>query len=274
MSRQPIPGAGAAVRSPCGPAARTPAPQPSSPLPPQRYRALRARYNALLVTLYERTSLTLREIGAAAGHTERAVQMLVRALGCRPRNARMCRPGLSLGVRRAGERPPPLNAPAARRVVEAFAGVARALAASAQAQAASELQRATARAKRRAARTQTRVMTSAARQLGHLAVVFENAAAVQDALAGGRKRSRAGEPAKKPAKSRKPRSQAEMWDAQQRAMREGQAAMYEAHAAARRAEAAPPAAPTRDADADRRIDAIAERYYTGPSSAHPRFVKP
>ena len=31
-----------------------------SPLPPQRYRALRARYNALLVTLYERSSLTLR----------------------------------------------------------------------------------------------------------------------------------------------------------------------------------------------------------------------
>ena len=109
--------------------------------------------------------LTLREIAAVAGCTKRAVQMLVRALGCRPRNARKCRPGTSVGVRRAGPRPPPLNAPAARRVVAAFADVARELAASADAQAASELQRATARAERRAARTQTRVMASAMREL-------------------------------------------------------------------------------------------------------------
>ena len=129
MSRQPIPGAGAAVRSPSGAAARTPAPSPSSPLPPQRYRALRARYNALLVTLYERSALTLREIAAVAGCTDRAVQMLVRALGCRPRNAKKCRPGTDVGLRRAGARPPPLNAPAMRRAVAAFAGVARELAA-------------------------------------------------------------------------------------------------------------------------------------------------
>ena len=83
MPRQPTSGAGAAVRSPSGAAARTPAPSPSSPLPPQRYRALRARYNALLVTLYERTTLTLREIATAAGRTERAMQIRVRALGCR-----------------------------------------------------------------------------------------------------------------------------------------------------------------------------------------------
>jgi hypothetical protein len=76
----------------------------AAPLPPQRYRALRARYNALLVTLYERTGLTLREIAAAAGHTERAVQMLVREFACRPRNARACRPGTDVSVRRIGAR--------------------------------------------------------------------------------------------------------------------------------------------------------------------------
>ena len=264
MSRQPVPGAGAADRSPSGPAARTPAPSPSSPLPPQRYRALRARYNALLVTLYERSTLTLREIAAVAGHTDRAVQMLARALGCRPRHAKKCRPGTSVGVRRAGPRPPPLNAPATRRVVAAFAGVARELAASAQARAASELQRATARAKRRAARTQTRVMTSAARELGHLAAVFENAAAAQDALAAGRKRKAKHSRAGKAAEAPKPRPRAEMWDAQQRFMREQEARMAEAHAAARRPEAAPAAAPTLVADVDRRIDAIAERHTAGP----------
>ena len=55
MSRQPLPGAGATAPVPSGAAARAPAPF-SSPLPPQRYRALRARYNALLVTLYERST--------------------------------------------------------------------------------------------------------------------------------------------------------------------------------------------------------------------------
>ena len=124
------------------------------PLPPQRYRALRARYNALLVTLYERSSLTLREIAAVAGRTERAMQIRVRALGCRPRDATKCRAGTTLGVRRAGPRPPRLNAPATQRVVAAFADVARELAASADAQAASEAKRATARAARRTARTQ------------------------------------------------------------------------------------------------------------------------
>jgi hypothetical protein len=217
-----------------------------------------------LVTLYERSTLTLREIAAAAGRTERAVQFLVRALGCWPRYARKCRPGTSVGVRRAGPKPPPLNAPATRRVVAAFAGVARELAAYTEARAASDLQRATARAKRRAARAQTRVMASAARQLGHLAVVFENAAAAQDALAAGRKRKPQHSRAGKAAEARKPRARAEMWDAQQRVVREQEARMREAHAAARRAEAAPAAAPTFAADADRRIDAIAERHYAGP----------
>jgi len=49
-----------------------------------------------------------------------------------------------------------------------------------------------------------------------------------------------------------------MWEAQQRVLREQTAQMHEAHEAARRAEAAPAA------DADRRIDAIAERYRAGP----------
>jgi hypothetical protein len=266
MSRQPIAGAGAADRLPSGEAARTPAPSPSSPLPPQRYRALRAHYNALLVALYERSTLTLREIAAAAGRTERAVQYLVRALGCRPRYARKGRRGATIGARRPGASPPPLNAPAARRVVAAFAGVARELAAYTEARAAADLQRATARAKRRAARTQTRVMTSAARQLGHLAAVFENTAAAQDALAAGRKRRLKHFRAGKAAEAAKPQARAEMWDAQQRVMREQEARMRAAHAAARRAEAAPPAAPAlaADADADRRIDAIGERYYAKP----------
>lgn len=265
MSRQPVPGAGAADRSPSGAAARdAPVPSPSSPLPPQRYRALRARYNALLVTLYERSTLTLREIAAAAGRTERAVQFLVRALGCRPRYARKCRAGTDPGVRRAGRKPPPLSAPATRRAVAAFAGVARELAAYTEARAAADLQRATVRAKRRAARTQTRVMTSAARELGHLAAVFENAAAARDALAAGRKRKPDHSRAGKAAEAAKPRARAAMWDAQQRVMREQEARMRAAHAAAHRAEAGTHAAPAFAADADRRIDAIAERYHAGP----------
>jgi len=258
MPRQPISGAGAANRSPSGAAARTPAPSSSSPLPPSHYRALRARYNALLALLYERSTLTVREIAALAGHTERAVLMLVRALGCRPRHAWQSRPGTDLGVRRAGPKPPPLNAPATRRVATAFAGAARELAASPEARAASDLQRATARAKRRAARMQTRVLTGAARELTHLASVFENAAAARDALTSGRKRKAKHSRAGKSAKARK----AELWDAQQRVLREKQARMYDAHEA-HRAEAATAAAPAPETDADRRINAIAESYYTG-----------
>jgi len=246
MSRQPPPGAGAAVRAPSGAAARAPAPSPSSPLPPQRYRALRARYNALLVTLYERSSLTLREIAALAGHTDRAVQMLVRALGCRPRNAKTCRPGTNVGVRRLGSRPPPLNAPATRRVAAAFAGVARELAASPQARAAAELQRATARASRRTMRTQTRVMASAARELTHLAATIEHAAEAKLALAAGRERKAGRARAEKP-KAAKPPSREEMRLAQERARRAGEIRMYEAHRArelaARRAKAAAAAPP-------------------------------
>jgi hypothetical protein len=248
MSRQPI--SGAAVRSPSGEAARPPAPahKPSSPLPPQRYRALRARYNALLVTLYERSPLTLREIAALAGHTVRAVQMLARALGCPPRQAKKCRPGTSLGPRRSGPRAPPLKAAATRRLAAAFAGVARELAANTEARAASDLQRATARAQRRAARTQTRVMASAARELAHLAAVMENAAAARDAIAAGRERKPRHSRAGQAAAARKPHTRMAMWDAQQRVLREQEARMHEAHAAARRTEA------------DRRIDAIGERF--------------
>jgi hypothetical protein len=271
MSRQPIAGVGAADRSPSGEAARTPASShsPSSPLPPQRYRALRARYNALLVTLYERSSLTLRDIGAIAGRTERAVQMLARALGCRYRYAKKGRRGATIGARRPGASPPPLNAPATRRVVAAFAGVARELAAYTETRAASDLQCATARATRRINRTQRRVMASAMRELGHLAVVIENAAAAREALAAGRGREAKAFRAGQSAGARKPRSREEMWDAQQRLLREQEARMTQAHAAARRAqarrpEAAPVVSPPRDADADRRIDEIAQRYCAGP----------
>jgi hypothetical protein len=233
MPRQPKPGVGASGRAPSGAAASAPAPPPPSPLPPQRYRALRARYNALLVTLYERTSLTLREIAGLAGRTDRAVQMLVRALGCRPRNARTCRPGTNVGVRRAGPKPPPLNTPAVRRVAAAFADVARELAASPQMRAASELNRATARAARRTARTQTRVMASAARELTHLAAAIEGAAAAKLALAAGPK------PTRKRAQAPKRPSRDEMWLVQERARHAGEARMYEASAAARRAAAEP-----------------------------------
>jgi hypothetical protein len=259
MPRHPIAGAGAAVRTPSGAAARASAspPQPSSPLPPQRYRALRARYNALLIVLYERTSLTLREIAAVAGHTERAVQMLARALGCRARHAKKCRPGTNLGARRAGPKPPQLNAPATRRTVAAFASVARELAAYTEARVASDARRATARTMQRTARAQNRVIASAARELGHLAVVIENAAGARHALAAGRKgksaHSRAGEAG--PAAKRQ--SRVEMRDAQERVMREQQARMHAMHAAAR----ATPAAAAATPPDDRRIDAIAERYY-------------
>ncbi len=231
---------------------RAPAPSFSSPLPPQSYRALRARYNALLVTLYERSNLTLREIATLAGYTDRAVQMLVRVLGCRPRNAKTCRPGTDVGPRRAGPRPPPLNARAVRHTALAFAGVARKLAASAQARAFSEAQRATARAGRRTARTQARVIAGAARSLRHLAAAAEDTAAMRQALTGGRLRT------PKP-KAAKRRSRDEARLAQQRVLRSGAARMYEAHEAARREAVAPVAPP--DSDADRRINAIAESHY-------------
>jgi hypothetical protein len=224
----------------------------SCPLPPWRYRALRARYSALLVTLYERSSLTLREIAAVAGRTDRAVQIMVRALGCRPRNARTCRPGTDVGVRRAGPKPPPLSAAATRRAVADFAGVARELAASAEARVASELQRATARAKRRAARTQTRVMAGTARELTYLAAAMEHTAAMRRALAP--KPSR--EPARKPAKASKPRGRADMRDVQAWALRQQEARMWQAHEA-RRAEAASLAS-SLGADGAGRIDRVAE----------------
>jgi hypothetical protein len=255
MPRQPIAGGGAATRAPS-----------PSPLSPQRYRALRARYNALLVTLYERTSLTLREIAMLAGRTDRAVQMLVRALGCRPRNARTCRPGTDVGVRRAGPRPPPLNAPAARRVAAAFADVARALTESPQARAASEAERATAHAERRTARTQLRVIAGAARSLRHVAAAMEDAAAMRQALTD--ERSRVQQP-----KAAKRRSRQETRLAQERALRAMTARMHEAHEAARRAETASEAS-QRESDADRRINAIAERHIAERDGAEPRRGPP
>jgi hypothetical protein len=258
MPRQPIAGAGAPARAPS-----------PSPLPPRRYRALRARYNALLVMLYERTGLTLREIATLAGRTDRAVQMMVRGLGCRPRNARTCRPGTDVGVRRAGPRPPPLDAPAARRVAAAFEGVARELNASAERRVASEVHRAVARAGRRAARTQARMMASAARSLRHLAAAMEDASAAQRTLTDG--------PGRKAGRSRpraaKRRSREEMWLAQDALRRAGDARMHEAHWArdleARRKAALAAASPP-DSDADRRINAIAEGYYAQSAEvAHP-----
>jgi hypothetical protein len=254
MPRQPNSGAGAAVRAPSGAAARAPSPS-SSPLPPQRYRALRARYNALLVTLYERSSLTLREIAAVAGRTERAMQIRVRALGCRPRDATKCRAGTTLGVRRGGPRPPRLNAKATQRVLAAFADVARELAASADAQAASEAKRATARAVSRTARAQRRVMASAARQLGHLAKTMEHASAAGETLARKATRSRA----RKPDAAPKRFSPAQAWLANQRILGE-QARIRQAHEeAARQAEAAATSAPTAEEDFERRLDALAAR---------------
>jgi hypothetical protein len=248
MPSQPNPGAGASIRAPS-----------PAPLPPQRYRALRARYKALLVTLYERTGLTLREIAMLAGRTDRAVQIMVRALGCRPRNARTCRPGTDVGVRRAGPRPPPLNAPAARRVAAAFEGVARELNASAERRAACEAQRAVARAGRRTARTKACVIAGAARSLRHLAAAMEDAAAARQTLAGGpaRKAGRS-----RPRAKRRSRDEArqEIWLAQERALRAGMARMYEAHEEARRKAALAAASPL-DSEADRRINAIAESYY-------------
>ena len=178
---------------------------------------------------------------------------MVRALGCRPRNAKTCRPGTDVGVRRAGPRPPRLNAPATRRAVAAFAGVARELAASAQARAAGELHRATARAERRTARTQLRVLAGAARSLRHVAATMEDAAAARQMLTGQRERKAGRSHAKRP-------SRKEMWLVQERARRAGEARMHEAHEAARR-KAALAVAPPPDTDADRRINAIAESYY-------------
>jgi hypothetical protein len=148
-------------------------------------------------------------------------------------------------------------------VVAAFAGVTRELAASAEARAAFELQSATARAERRTARTRTRVLTSAARELSQLAAVFEHAAAAQHALAAGAKREAGRSRAVKSADAPTPRPRKEMRDLQQRLMRQQQAQMHEAHAAARRPEVAPSVATTRPAEADRRIDEVAERFHAG-----------
>lgn len=239
-----------------GASARAPAP---SPLSQQSYRALRARYNALLVTLYERSSLTLREIAMLAGRTDRAVQIMVRALGCRPRNARTCRPGTDVGARRAGPRPPPLNALAAQRVAEAFAGVARELAASARARAASETKRTIERAEQRTARTQLRVIAGAARGLRHAAAAMEDAAALRQTLTG--VRSHANKPRQRP-KPAKRHSRKEMSRIQEYALRAVEARMHEAH---RERELAAHREAATESDADRRINAIAARY-----SAEPR----
>jgi hypothetical protein len=243
------------------------------------YRALRSRYDALLVALYERTSLTLREIAGLAGRTDRAVGVRVRALGCLPRNARTCRPGTNVGLRRAGPRLSPLNRKAARRAAAAFAEVARALSVSALAHAAAEVNRATARAARRTARAQNRVMASAARELTYIATAMEDTAATRQALAGARKAKsvRAGNLSRASAGAPKPRSlpdaaheqdsRAQAWQAQERVLRAQEARMWAAHEAARRAEAdpaAPAAAPPRPPDGVRRSDGMAEHGDAGP----------
>ena len=234
----------------------------ASPLPPQRYRALRARYNALLIMLYERSALTTLEIATAAGRTERGIQVRVRALGCMLRDTRKGRPGISRGVRRPGPRPPPLNAPATRRVVAAFTAVARELAASADARVASDMERAVGYTVRRAASTQTRVIASAARELRHYAVAIEHLSAAQDLLPAG-PTSKAGHTRAgklKPAPKRP--SRAELQRAEERGRRQQQARMYDAHDAARQSKQAAPAAAAPPPDpADQRINAIAERYY-------------
>jgi hypothetical protein len=259
MSGQLNAGVGAVVRSPSGDAALAPSP-PSSPLSPQRYRALRARYNALLVTLYERTSLTRREIAALAGRTDRAVTMQVRALGCRPRNAKACRPGTNVGVRRRGRRLPPLSVAATRRAAEAFAEVARELAASAEARLAFEFERATERAQRRVERTRLRMLADTARSVRHLAATMETTSAMRRAHAAGEKRLLA----RDSSRASRPRSRPDFSLAQERTQREQTAAMYEAHEAVRRAKAAAAAAaPARQADADQRINEIAERTDAG-----------
>lgn len=225
-----------------------------APLSPQRYRALRARYNALLVTLYERSSLTRREIAALAGRTDRAVTMQVRALGCRPRNAKACRPGTDVGVRRRGPRLPPLGVAATRRAAEVFAEVGRALAASAEARLACEFERATERAQRRVVRTRLRMLADTARSVRHLATTMETTAAMRRAHAADEKRALARDAVQVP------RRRPDFSLAQERRHREQTAAMHEAHEAARRAKAQ--AAATQPApvpEAERRINEIAER---------------
>ena len=129
-------------RAPSGAAARAPSPS-SSPLPPQRYRALRARYNALLVTLYERFEPdAARDRGGRGPHRTRHADQGARAR--LPAARRHQVPGRH-HPRRAPRGPAAAaaNAKATERVLAAFADVARELAASADAQAASEVKSAT-----------------------------------------------------------------------------------------------------------------------------------
>jgi hypothetical protein len=105
------------------------------------------------------------------------------------------------------------------------------------------------------------VIAGAARSLRHIAATMEDAAALRRALTDSRPkalRPRAQRP-KAANMAAKRRSREEAWLVQERAMRATEARMHEAHEAARRKAAADAAAPP-ESEADRRINAVAERY--------------
>ena len=269
MSRQPIAGAGAAVRSPSGAAARAPAPIAVIPAPAAALsRAAGALQRAAGHALRAHEPDAARDRGGSRAAPTAPCRCMVRALGCRPRNAKTCRPGTDVGLRRAGPRPPPLNAPATRRVVAAFAGVARELAASARD--AGGLRAATRHRARRAAHRAHADPRDRRRGAGaHASRGRDGGRGGDAACARGRAQAQ-GQVLSRAQASRPPRRRSRdrgrtLWRAQERVLREQEARMWQAHQAADRAKAAPAAAPPAlDPDVDRRIDEIAERHDAEP----------
>ena len=142
------------------------------------YRALRARYNAALLTLYERTALPVDDIAGIAGVTVRVVQMMLCELGARARHAKSCRPGVKLRLQR-GPRPRRPGKAAARRAVTAFRAVARLLRAEALARRRREFERAVIRARRAADRALRRSQLTTAHSVRYLATTVEGCVLMQ-----------------------------------------------------------------------------------------------
>ena len=282
MSHRPAAGAGARAGAPDPAPLPDAAPDAAPAMAPNTaplaspYRQLRAQFDAALVTLYERTALTVRAIARLAGRTDRDIYLHVRRLGCRPHNAKTCRPGLDHGVRRAGPAAPPLDAQAAAAAHEAFGAVAQRLAALADLRLADDLHCATATAQRRTLRTVRRKLVRDARSLQHLACAFDDLAAVRARLEAPAKPPRKLKPARKPKRPSGPTPEEErVWRLQWMRQIDAHDAKRQAERAARAAKPAPPPVevPVLDAETERRINEIAEQYYARAQDKGPRVRK-
>lgn len=236
------------------------------PLPyASRYRHLRARYNAALVLVYERTALPVTEIARIAGVSLRATYCLLRKLGARARQPHMCRPGVSVGPRRSGPAPKPLGSAEARRAISAFREAVRRMRADRHARAGEELRRATEWAQHRVARAAQRVRLAEMRRVALLGGTFGELALLRARMAPQPRETPEEEEAMRAELARRIEAMVAS-DAEAKARKDAEAA----ERAAKQAEFAR-FAPQVDEATAQRVNKIAEEYYARKPHRGPRI---